>query len=173
MRATCVSCLTKGSPDKEQGVASKTNWQNLRKAPSGEETPAPQYVLPTSRILLLWNSSRRVMEPGRPCVKTIGPETSGKLTSSHETQHCRGRRRAWLPGPAMLPHRRLFICLYSGRRRRSPGRLHFLCPARPWRLAPSCGSFSDLLRAQWIPTPLSAYFYLLFYFQSSFSSCSA
>lgn len=58
MRATCVSCLTKGSPDKEQGVAPENQLAEFAKGAKRGGDTRPQCVLPTSQNPLLWNSSR-------------------------------------------------------------------------------------------------------------------
>lgn len=46
MRATCVSCLTKGSPDKEQGVAPENQLGEFAKGAKRGGDTRPQYVLP-------------------------------------------------------------------------------------------------------------------------------
>lgn len=160
----------------------KTNWQNLRKAPSGEETPAHSMCYRLPRILCSGIHLGWVMRepPGRTLRQNDWPETSGKLTRLHETRASRqgAEQSPGLPDP-LLPAGHAFISSLALSARVSPGTAHFrVSSLGPWRGLglPSCSS-SSIWLYQWC-TPLPSALFLFFGFllfpevlPSSFLSC--
>ena len=99
-----MSCVTTGGPDKDQGAALKTNWENLGGAHRGRRQPSSQDPW-------RWNPSglrgapatRKDSEPDQEWAEQDdGPETTANEPHSRKSGDCEPQGRAVLLGSLPL-----------------------------------------------------------------------